>query len=383
MTGSGQETRIEGFTSRTRRVRCAPGRNGTGTERRDMETGMSWMSARKRTWACVLATCIGGGAMAQSVTFKPKYEAGQKTYIEKTSELKQSMKGGPMGEMAFKIKSVVGMLMSVESADANGAKLTFTYDRVASDSDAPMMSGSFDSDRRNPDESPELAEIFGPMLGGTMTAEVDKDGRAKSFTGTEAIVKKMEESAGGNMMFEQIKSGMTDAENRRELIESTLNMFPDKPVNVGESWTKDVKTENANLGPMTIKYECKLDKIEKVNGVDAAHVSYKYELERSEPKANPMGGTIRIEGGGGTGTLLVGVKSGQLLSQKSSGKMSLKFEMSQGDQKMEMDIGNDVEETLITMSGAERAKIKDENKKKSEAAAKSEGAAKEAKKDPE
>ncbi len=312
-----------------------------------------------------LALWLAAPVMGQSVMLKPRLEPGAVRYVERTTEMNQKFKGGPGGgdrEMSMKMKNVMGVLQKVESATPEkGAKLSVTFDRVASESNMPMMAGEFDSDRRNDDESPELAALYEPMVGSTLTIELDKDFRAVSCTGTAELVAKVEKSVGGNPMLDQMKRNMNDEQNRVMWGEQRMFLYPNKEVKLGDKWTRKF-VNKADFGDMAYEFECELVK----GDADAAgkiKVAYTGKIAmEGEPKQREGAPTVKIESGVVKGTALFDPKLGEFVTARGETEMKLNIVFGTGDAAQKMEINQKVAETVRTLSVEERAKERAANK---------------------
>lgn len=329
----------------------------------------------KRAFGCVL---IGGAVLAlveaaapafgQSVMLRPKLEPGVVRYVERTTDMNQRFKGGPAGadrEMTMKMKNVMGVLQKVESTTPDkGAKVSVTFDRIASESDMPMMAGEFDSDRRSDDESPELAALYEPMVGSVLMIELDKEGRAVGCTGTAELVAKVEKSVGGNPMLDQMKRNMNDEQNRVMWGEQRMFLYPYKDVKPGDKWTRSF-VNKADFGDMSYQFECEAVKPESGDPKDSIRVAYTGKItQEGDPKQREGAPTVKIESGSTKGTGLFDPKVGEFVSQRGETELKLHIVFGVGDSAQKMEVQQKVVETVRTLSAEERAKEREANKSK-------------------
>ena len=114
-----------------------------------------------------------------AVDLRPKFPAGRASYIEISSEATQTIAGPgmPGGAMEIKVSQTTGVLEKVASASKDGTKIILTYDHKAMGFDHPMMGNlKYDSDMPSEDESPYLQQVSAPVIGMSLTMQLDKSG---------------------------------------------------------------------------------------------------------------------------------------------------------------------------------------------------------------
>lgn len=150
-------------------------------------------------------------------------------------------------------------VMEVIEDDGNIKTLKTTYKRFAmniamadktikADSDAPdtVASGEIS------DPSQLMAAMFGALKGKSFLIKVDKEGKVTEVSGLQQIADAM---VGSIKVKEEMKPMVRQAftqqfneENIKELFSQSFNIFPNKPVKVGDSWEK--KLSGTSLMPM-------------------------------------------------------------------------------------------------------------------------------------
>ena len=340
--------------------------------------------------ACLLTIPCITQVRAQSVRIEPKYKSGESTYVEQNADIHQKMEGGPMpGAMEIDIKRVYGLNRKVEATPDGGAKITMTFDRTMQKFDSPMMTGAFDSDAPDEDDSPMLAGPFKAMVGGTFTMEVDKEGKVKDFSGMKKILEKVEDASGGNPLSGQLRGELTDERGKSTYGEQVYLMYPNKEVNVGETWAKTFHDVLPQIGKVVSHYDYKLDRIAEENGHKMAIVSYKSTTEKdsSGKPGDEMPGASTKLTGSGNGQLTYDVEQGAVTRQTSDGRMNIEItrgapgkkakggdkaadakskngkdddDDEEEDQPKPMKIDVTLKQTYTVMSTADRAKQKTE-----------------------
>lgn len=232
--------------------------------------------------AAIVAALLAFGstpASGQSILLQPKFEKGQKHYVERIISATQKM-----GPMSVPINRVFGVIEEVENATKDETRFRLTIDRSGLSVGGPAPV-SFDSDLPDTKQTKELAAIFRPMIGMEMTMVVGKDLKVKSFKGTKAIVKQVDKSAAGNPLWAKLRDNITAAEYQAAWGSSRLILFPNKEVKVGDTWKGSYTLLDATMGELKNEYECKLDSVAEKDGVKEATVSYKVVVTKvGEPK---------------------------------------------------------------------------------------------------
>lgn len=358
--------------------------------------------ARRTLSVLTLLTTVAvsyGRADAQSVMIQPKHKAGETTYLEQCMEANQVIEGGQMpGKMEFAVKRIYGLTRKIDSASADGAKITMTFDRAMQTIDSTMVEAAFDSDcPGGDDEAPMLAGPFKALLGGTFKMELDKDGQVKQFSGMKPILEKVEEVAAGNMMAQQLQSELTDDRGRETYGEMMYLMYPNKEVKVGEAWKKTFRGTIPRVGKIVSRYDFKLDRLSEEAGRKVAVVTYTSTTEKDttgKPIDDGMHGMEAEVKGASNGTMTYDIERGTIVKNVSNNQMAIemnppKSEKKKGDADDDddddapakgMKIDVKLKQVTSILSEADRAKQKEEAAKKVKTLAEKEGANKAAKK---
>lgn len=299
----------------------------------------------------------------EKVSLKIKYQSGRSHYVEVNEKMNHVIENPmmPNGKMEQEVRRTSGVIEKVKTSSKDGAEVQLTYDRVASSFDAPMM-GKIEYDSDMPNKDSMLKNVFQPMVGMSMLMQLDNENNVKSFSGMEAIVKKMEESAGGNPIFNQMKSELNDESAGLTWGASRLAFLPNRKVEAGDTWKNRLEEQVPQMGVMVIDYDCKLDRITNDDGRKSAIIVYKGTISQDpevKPSAPPPGfGELKIEKGTFNGTATFDVQRGQIIKDVRKSHVILKTP--------QMKINANTDATTTIKSLAEREKEKKENKKKAE-----------------
>lgn len=260
-------------------------------------------------------------AMSQTVSLKPKFEVGQKFYVEYTNQGTQQIKGGQFGPDGFTIKltQIEGMLAEVKAASPEGTELAMTWDRVAQIMDFAMMPASFDSDKDDPkDVSNQAAVALGPKLGMPITMKLGPDARVVTCSGMTDVVAKLEKEALGVTLFEQQRPSLTD-EHTASLWSNVLGaLYAGRDVSPGDTWTNRVVHTVPQVGAMTYVYNCKAEEVIEDAGRKYLLVRVDGVIEIAEEartQPNAMGMVVKAFDGKHHGVARFDIERGLFTSQ--------------------------------------------------------------------
>jgi Family of unknown function (DUF6263) len=120
-----------------------------------------------------------------------------------------------------------------------------------------------------------------------------------------------------------IKSGLTD-EAMKQMFGQGFSHFPDRPLKVGDTWSRDSTFSNPILGKQTTSTAATL------TGVDGqlAKIAFKLivKFDPSGAAANPMGMTVKLGDNSGDGEVVFDLAKGQ--HQRSTTRLAMDFSMS-------------------------------------------------------
>jgi hypothetical protein len=208
------------------------------------------MLKRRFVW-CVLAAVplawmAPCSARAAAVELRLKLEKG-KTYYQKTL-FEQKMTQTVMGQQQTINQNMgTGMKLDVLDVDSQGnMRIRHTFDWMMTKQAAPMMTVEYDSAKQ--DKPPAGTEMFAALLGQSYIAKLSPKGEILALEGIEqmreAITKKLPAGSKENPAMGAV-SPYLEEKSLREMTENTLGNYPDKPVEIGDSWSRK---RNLSLG---------------------------------------------------------------------------------------------------------------------------------------
>ncbi len=255
---------------------------------------------------------------AATANFQFNLQKGKAYEYSMDFDMKQEMPGQ---NISTNMKS--DYVMEVIEDDGNIKTLKTTYERFAMNVAMPNRTISADSDSTDTaatgdmtDPSQLMSAMFGALKGKSFNLKVDREGKVTDVTGVEqiadAMVNSMKVKEEMRPMIRQAFTQQFNEQNIKEIFSQSFNIFPNKPVQVGDSWEKKVAGTSTMPMDVTTTYTVKAIKGELVT-LDA------------KSKMNFTGGADM--NGSQTGTMVVNAKTGLIVNsdfeQTLSGQMKM------------------------------------------------------------
>ena len=136
-----------------------------------------------------------------------------------------------------------GYRYDIEKVDPDGTiTIKITHDSVVFRMESAMMQLDYDSEKSTETDNP-MAKGFAAFVGESYACKIASDGTVKEVTGIEEmmanVIKKMGLTEGPEG--DAAKKGLeTQLGNTSDTIKSLFAFYPDKPVGIGDSWTKSI-----------------------------------------------------------------------------------------------------------------------------------------------
>jgi hypothetical protein len=251
----------------------------------------------------LIALVLTAPAFAQQkVSLEHKYVPGQYVLtMDQRAKTTTSMMGQ---RIPSDVTMETAAQIDVSKPDDKGNKtIKFTYKRVTQTVDAGGMRMSFDSAKK--DQTPSPLASMGKMVGSTITMTVDKDGKVTKVEGVDEMMDKMTEGnpAAAGMMKDMKKQFGPEA--MAQMISSSRQFLPEKPVAPGESWTSSATIPMPMIGEAKTEMKNKLTEVKKVDGREMAAIAFE--------------GTTKSEGGEAVGDENVQMKMSSMdIKQKGT-----------------------------------------------------------------
>lgn len=192
--------------------------------------------------AVILAAGLFAGCDSASM-LGINVKQGDKYSVTSATEQKISMElNGQKLDISSKIDT--GYIYDVTGIDKDGnATIKVQYDYIAVDQSSGAGSVSYDSRQPGQDNNP-LAQQYKPIIGKGFTITMAKSGKIVAIEGIDKMLDDMLGSIEGvdpstlQTLKDSLKQSFGD-EALKEALGEMSDVFPDKKVNVGDSWTKE------------------------------------------------------------------------------------------------------------------------------------------------
>jgi hypothetical protein len=270
-----------------------------------------------------IAWCNTGAA---AVTLQLKLAKG-KTYYQRTV-IDQHMVQTVMNMQQVMDQNMgTGVKMDVLDVDGQGnMRIRNTYDWALTKRTGPM--GTLDYDSAKQSTPPPGAEPFAALLGQSFVITISPQGKVLDVNGVEelqaAVRKRLPPGAEGGPAMSAL-SQYLDKNGIKQMVEGAMDVYPDRPVEVGESWSK--KRVVTPMFELTIDSKWTLQKLEAGMATIATTASLRSNVNKPAETggmkmtfdlAGTQDGTIRMQEA--TGLILQGQGRQQLKGEiKMSG----------------------------------------------------------------
>jgi hypothetical protein len=251
-----------------------------------------------------------------------KFQLPQGETVRYTADMNQNIDQTVMGNaMSIKQNMLFGMLYKVTGMEGTNRMVDVSYDRIKMETNAAGQSLKYDS-KDTAGNNPALA-MLGGMLGKTFRMTVSERGQVQKVEGFDAIINSMaNDPANPNAaaMRQQLDQMFSD-DAVKQMLEQSTNIYPDKAVKPGDTWTK---TSTTNMGPVSLE------------------IANTYKLESATDKTAHVSSNAVITGKSATGA---GAMQGMTVNMK--GKQTGKMDIEIATGMMEkMDVDQNIEGTI-------------------------------------
>ncbi len=264
-----------------------------------------------------------------------RFKAGEKYYLRIVTEQKisQNISGK---ELNIEQTMGLGYDFDVKNVEPNGnAWVSYTYRWAKFIQKVAGRKVVYDSSKKGL-PVPPMTQGFAALLEESYSLKITPQGRVEAVEGLQTVLKNIGKKLPEGPMKEAMMVGIKQFINEeaiKELTESSMAIYPEKPVGIGDSWRKTVALTQGYA--MTVENEFILK--DRKNGVSFIEVRSNI---KSNPKAEPivMGSTkVRYElSGKQQGLIEIEESTGRLIrsriNQEASGhiKVEVAGQQSQG-----------------------------------------------------
>ena len=207
--------------------------------------------------ACLLLSCNNKSNNSDTITLQFNPPAGTK--YDYNVDMNMSMNGNVSGQLVdMKNKMAVGYHFITKADSGNWKKMEASVSRIAMNMNTNGVNVDYDSDNANDTAnvvSKTLGSVLGAMKDGTFNFTINNKGEVGSVTGINDMMQHAMSSVNSPAAV-AMASGMSNTfneENFKQNLRQSFNMYPDKPVKPGDTWTNtttmnsqgtDIKMDN-------------------------------------------------------------------------------------------------------------------------------------------
>lgn len=179
---------------------------------------------------------------AEKIQYQMKFKKGQKYYLRMITEQKISQTTGAQ-EQTVDQTTGFGWNCDVNDVDDDGnAWLKYTYNWVKLEQKSPKKEVDYDSGKKIL-QVPKIAEGFAALLGENFSLKLTQLGTVEKAKGLDVVRRNVAGKLSQGTMKEQLVKGIEhqlSADAMKELVEGVIAIYPDRPVGVGDSWSRTV-----------------------------------------------------------------------------------------------------------------------------------------------
>jgi hypothetical protein len=252
--------------------------------------------------------------LGQELALKYNWPKGEELRYQFTTESTSTMSGVPgMGEMTLGNTTVQTHQMVGDSVAADGvATVRMRIEAIKASTSIPGM-GLVGYDSAAPagtdPTSVQLAGIYGPLIGATLTATIAPNGAVRSLEG---MAKLKESMQAVQQMAASVGLGGVDLMSD-ETMKATYQNFaslPDKPVKPGDTWKSQVTVPNP-IGAQTVSSTFTMKGIEQLDGREVVRIGVVQSIKTAPGGTmGPM--SVQVGDATGEGDVLFSAKLGRL-----------------------------------------------------------------------
>ena len=268
-----------------------------------------------------LVLCFVAVAQLLSAQVALKFNPEKGSKYDYNTTVVQKINMSVMGQNMETVLNV-GILYDfvINDKTSEEVKTTVTYKEMSLNSQNPMMPMSYSSKtpKANPTEAETaIGKFFSAMIDVPIGITFAPEGKVKGVSGFEKIAdeitKAMGSNAAANGMANMMKEQFSE-EMMKQSMEQSFNVYPDKPVKIGDSWTKSASVP---MKPLDIKSEIvyTLKSIDKNNALVGIAADLKMDSSPNTAASMNLKGTQ-------TGTMTIDLKSGIIKSSEVTLKLS-------------------------------------------------------------
>ncbi len=266
------------------------------------------------------------GGSEGSADLRLNFKPGDK-YLY-TTEVNQTINTAGVSGMQQVI--LMEMIYEVTASDGDNKKLSITYDHIKMKNTTPM--GAMEYDSRAEKKGEGMLNFMDSLIGKSFNITIAPDG---NIVKVENLVNLMNALPGDGPAKEELQKMFSDTAIRH-MMQNSFDIYPGKPVKVGETWKK-----NSSMGVSGFNINMANTYTLKSIANGKANIAVSSVMTLPATEMNQAGMQMKMEmNGKQEGTMEVEIASGQILSGKTHQTITGKINV--GGQEMPMDIAGDI-----------------------------------------
>jgi hypothetical protein len=218
----------------------------------------------------------------EKTQYRLKLEAGKQYYMQTIIDQQISNPTSSQEETAV-ITMGTGAQLDVRNIDANGnAQVTYTYKWIKIGVKTGTEGKVYDSSKKDSTVPKEL-QWFAPLLEESFSLKISPEARISEIKDLEKVRSNVRQKLPQGSMQELAMNSLNqwlDEQTIRESIENSMAIYPDRPVGVGDSWSRNVTYSSGSAMIFENKWTLK----ERKNGVAVIEVA---STIKPNPQAKP------------------------------------------------------------------------------------------------
>ncbi len=219
---------------------------------------------------------------AEKTQYRLKFETGKEYYMQTITE--QQISDPTVDQEQTTVMTVgTGAKLDVNKIDANGnAQVTYTYKWIKIGIKGATEEKVYDSSKKDSTVPKEL-QWFSPLLEESLLLTITPEGRISEIKELEKVRSNVRQKLPQGPLKEIAMSSLNrwlDEQSLSESIENSIAIYPDKPVGVGDSWSRNVTYSSKS----EMIFENKWTLRERKNGVAIIEVA---STIKPNPQAKP------------------------------------------------------------------------------------------------
>jgi len=259
------------------------------------------------------------------VTLRYHWTKGDTLTYRLTTQIDSNVSGTPAGDMRINQTMTQVIKIAAEDVAPDGtATLRQTFESIKMDMESPMGHATYDTAAPSASQSPmaqAMGQVFGAMVGETITIVQAPDGTVSKVEGASRIVDKMTKAVPEDMAAAGILQGlkaMLSEDALKSTIEQSFSKLPPGPVKPGDTWKGQLAMGNPMIGKIAGAMDFTLKSVDDGTARIGVAMTLKQE---SAPQGGVMGMTMNLHDARGEGEILFDVGKGRI--QKSTMKSVL------------------------------------------------------------